>query len=234
MQWCLWEAIRDRQRKALRCASTIALALDERAARELITFAACSKQGLDVTRGILGIIRHQGKTARDVAAALDIALQQMCTLRAPHPHMNRSHGKKRVDMLAYQQIRNRIEMFCADGASNEQVAGRLLHPSSARSMLNLRKLRNLKLILRDKAHAASRLAERTFSVDPLINDITQLLLFKKNSIAKLLRYSAEFSKIFRKEVTRTSNSGMNSRLVNLSFAKQRFDSTAKPLARCVC
>ena len=95
MQWCLWEAIRDRQRKALRCASTIALALDERAARELITFAACSKRGLDVTRGILGIIRHQGKTARDVATALDIALQQMCTLRAPHPHMNRSHGNKK-------------------------------------------------------------------------------------------------------------------------------------------
>ena len=49
-----------------------------------------------------------------------------------------------------------VEMFSADGAANEQLAGRLLHPAVERAG-TADKLPNVKMILRDKAHTARRL-----------------------------------------------------------------------------
>ena len=99
------------------------------------------------------------------------------------------------------------------------------------------KLPGLKLILRDKAHASRRLTERTFRADPVLQRICDVLLFNKHSIAKLLRFSEPFSKIFHEEVGRQTREGnaaaLRGQVKNLSFAKQRFDSTAKPLGRCL-
>ena len=63
-----------------------------------------------------------------------------------------------------RRILGRVEMFSADGAANEQVAGRLLHPSVERGASG-KTLTNLKMVLRDKARAARRLTQRTFNVD---------------------------------------------------------------------
>ena len=63
-----------------------------------------------------------------------------------------------------RRILDRVEMFSADAAANEQVAGRLLHPSVERGASG-KTLPSLKMVIRDKAHAARRLTQRTFKVD---------------------------------------------------------------------
>ena len=238
MEWCLWEALRDSERLALSQASTIALAMDERKGRLLVSFAACSGKGLDVTTGFLGQLQHQGMNSVEVAACVRKAVRRLCTRRQPHPCMNRSRTKPTVVARAEHLILKRIEMITADGAANEQLALKLLHPMSARtSKVGVGKLPGLKLILRDKAHASRRLTERTFRSDPLLQQICDVVLFSKNSIAKLLCYSGDFADIFAQEVRQQTREGSAAALIgevkNLSFAKQRFDSTAKPLGRCL-
>ncbi len=152
MEWCLWEALRDSERSALARASTIALAVDERKGRLLVSFSACSRKGLDVTTGFLAQLQHQGANSVDVAACVRKAVRRLCTRRRPHAGINRLRVKPTVAIRAERLILKRIELFTADGATNEQLALRLLHPKSARTS-KVDKLPGLKLVLRDKAAA---------------------------------------------------------------------------------
>ena len=129
-----------------------------------------------------------------------------------------------------EHFRDRIDMFTADGAANEQLAARLLHPGSSRS--NCQKLPNLSMILRDKAHATRRLTERTFQADPNLDRIMQAVVTGETSVARLLKNSRLFQCIFEQEVCKQvrsgSAAGVQGSVRDMSFAKQRFDSTAKP------
>ena len=199
---------------------------------QTLSFTACARKGLDVTTGFLAQLQHQGANSVKVAACVRKAVRRLCTRRRPHPGINRLRAKPKLVLQAERRILKRIELFTADGAANEQLAVRLLHPTSEQTS-RVYKLPGLKLILRDKAHASRRLTQRTFQADPLLKQLMEALLFNKNSIAKLLRFSGAFADIFAGEVQRQPRDGSCVGDVrNLSFAKQRFDSTAKPLGRC--
>ena len=45
--------------------------------------------------------------------------------------MNKVRRAAMVDATTLQHILDHVEMFSADGAANEQLAGRLLHPWSS-------------------------------------------------------------------------------------------------------
>ena len=130
LEWCLFEALRDQERAFLKHASSICIALDERQGRLLLMFSACHK--LEVCTGVLGQLQHEGKTAVDVASCVFKAIRSFCTTRLRHAHMNRTYVKAKRLVKTEQRIVGRVEMFCADGASNEQLAGRLLHPNVER------------------------------------------------------------------------------------------------------
>jgi hypothetical protein len=51
----------------------------------------------------------------------------------------------------FEHVKSRIELFDADGATDEQRAGRLL----------MDELPNLKLVIRDRTHAATRQRVKT-------------------------------------------------------------------------
>lgn len=93
------------------------------------------------------------------------------------------------------------------------------------------------MIRRDKAHATRRLTERTFQADPNLNRIMQAVVTGETSVARLLKNSRLFQCIFEEEVCKQMRSGsaagMQGSVRDMSFAKQRFDSTAKPLGRCL-
>ncbi len=149
--------------------------------------------------------------------------------------MNKLKMKPRL-LKTEQHILKRIEMYSADGAANEQLAGRLLHPRVECSA-DVEKLPALKMVIRDKAHASRRLTQITFKVDAELSSICDLLLTDTASIAKMLRYSDACGEIFNKEVRRQTRprgaASLQGHVQNLRFAKQRFDSTAKPLGRCI-
>ncbi len=86
MQWCLVEAIRDEEVKFLAKAATISLHADERKDRLLILYHAVGgKSGLEVKRGCLGQLRHQGQRAVDVIQSLKKAVKEFCTRRKNTP-----------------------------------------------------------------------------------------------------------------------------------------------------
>ena len=188
--------------------------------------------------GVLAQIRSPGRTADEVAGCVAKAVQRFCTRRAPQKHTYKPKEPPRLVEAAARRILQRVEMFSADGAANEQLAGRLLHPAVERTG-TADKLPNLKMILRDKAHAARRLTQRTFKVDPLLDDLQRIILFgvedaSGGSVAKMLRDSGPCADIFKKEVERQEQrEGVAGVVTHLGYAKQRFDNTAKPLAVAV-
>jgi hypothetical protein len=236
LEWCLFEALRDRELTFLETATCISIALDERNGRLLLKYAAANRQ-LDVRSGCFALLRDAGATARDVASAVHQAVARFCTRRELHRGLNAGRNRPVPNLDTQEHIRQHIEMFTADGAANEQLAGRLLHPSSLRGGPGVDKLPNLRLVLRDKAHATRRITERTFKADPVLDHILQVVVLGEASVARLLKNSRRLQCLFEAEVakqTRPGNAaGIQSDVRNMSFAKQRFDSTAKPLGRCM-
>ena len=74
-------------------------------------------------------------------------MARFCTRRALHPGLNAGRPRRARNLEAQVHILNTIEMFTADGASNEQLAGKMLHPDSLRGDLAL-KLPSLRLVIR--------------------------------------------------------------------------------------
>ena len=200
MEWCLSEAIRDADRAFMASASTISISMGERTGRPLIRFAACAgKCSVEVRVGVLGQLEAGGKNAEELAQCVYTAVRRFCIRRKPAAGMNQVTRPPTFHRRFYERILQRIEMFSADGASAEQIAGRLLHPTSAR-VAAVDKLPSLKMILRDKAHASRRITERTFCRDPELALLANTLLFDKDSVAKLLRFSEQSSALFEQEV----------------------------------
>ena len=234
LEWCLFEASRDRELDFLKGAKCVSISSDERNGRLLVKYAASDDQ-LNVQYGCMALLRDAGGSAYDIAAAVHKAVERFCTRRVLHPGLNAGKPRRECNLPVQEHIRDRIEMFTADGAANEQLAARLLHPGSSRS--NCQKLPNLSMILRDKAHATRRLTERTFQADPNLDRNMQAVVTGETSVARLLKNSRLFQCIFEQEVCKQvrsgSAAGMQGSVRDMSFAKQRFDSTAKPLGRCL-
>ena len=155
MSWCLAEALRDADRAALRKSSVVTLHQDAstKDSMLLVRFSAVGAP-LEIRRGILGVKRGFGTTAADVRDALLQVLQNACTPRLGCPRRNRSLAAASasssavadVDQELLSHVLLRIEMFDADAAADEQRAGRLLRQHCP----------NMKVIQRDRTHAATR------------------------------------------------------------------------------
>ena len=197
LEWCLFEAVRDRELSFLGKATCISIMLDERNGRLLIKYSA-TDCNLEVRVGCLAQIRDAGGTACGVAEAVHAAVARFCTRRALHPGLNAGRPRRARNLEAQVHILNTIEMFTADGASNEQLAGKMLHPDSLRGDLAL-KLPSLRLVIRDKAHATRRLTERTFACDNCLRRI----ILGQGSASRLLKNSRRLQCIFEGEVKQT-------------------------------
>jgi hypothetical protein len=92
-------------------------------------------------------------------------------------------------------------------------------------------LPNLRLVVRDKPHSARRLLQRTLPKDAFINKLMTTLLWSRGSLARLVQHSPQFQEKFKHHQRRHSPAGKP--VKDLSYAKQRFDSTARPLGRMV-
>ena len=73
-------------------------------------------------------MRDAGATSVDVVNAVHNAVARFCTRGKRHPGINKIRQKINTNPNVQECIRQRIEMFTADGAANEQLAGKMLHP----------------------------------------------------------------------------------------------------------
>jgi len=145
LSWCLAEAIRDSDRSFLRRSSVMAIHQDSRTEDGLllVRFVAVDSN-LDCRAGVLGVARGHGTTAEEVAKATMDILRSACTPRLGPPRQPAAAGDLDVELV--ERVKSSVEIFIADGAAEEQLAGRLLKAH----------LPNLRIQVRDKTHAATR------------------------------------------------------------------------------
>jgi hypothetical protein len=165
--WSLYEAQREKERKFLAKAVCLSLAQDAstRGPLLLTRYVACGPF-LERASGIL-----RGADGKNISGAEDLAksvlngVRAMATKRRPHPAMYKpKRPVKRLKSLA-EHLASITEVFVADGAADEQLAGRMLLANGTRGTGN-QSLPNLRLVVRDKPHSARRLLQRTLPKDP--------------------------------------------------------------------
>ena len=127
----------------------------------------------------------------------------MATKWRPHTTMHKpARPAKRLKSLT-KHIAAITEAFVADGAADEQLAGRMLLDNGTRGTGGQR-LPSLRLVARGKPHSAWRMLQRTLPNDPCINSLMSTLIWSRGSLAKLIQHSGHFQKKLRQHQLRLS------------------------------
>jgi hypothetical protein len=125
MQFCLAEAQRCETQSNLRNAVCISISQDKRASRFLMRYKCCNDK-LELSCGILthsrdvADLHHHG--ADCVRRTTLLGIEHACSrLAAPN-----SSDKAFIDSALFDSVVKKVECFAADGASDQQLAGREL------------------------------------------------------------------------------------------------------------
>ncbi len=180
MTWCLAEAAKDIERAHMKKSMVVALHQDARDQLFLVRYAAVTPD-LKVMRGVLGIAKNFGTKSDDICTATIGILENFCTPRISPPvsPTGTQPSAGTVDRNLLEHLRAKIEMFDADAATDEQRAGHVLQGKSESLSIGTRAsaiLPNLKLIVRDRTHAATRLRPgptcHLLRADPVLPNIS--------------------------------------------------------------
>jgi len=144
MTWCLSEALLDEDRAALRDAVSITIHQDGSGPRFVVRFTACTA-GLEMWQGTMGIAKDYGTTAQHIKEATEKVLRAFCSPQQTPPGRQGMTSELDTKLLAH--VQQHVHTFDADGAADEQRAGRCLAQST---------FPNIDTRMRDKAHASRR------------------------------------------------------------------------------
>jgi hypothetical protein len=137
--------------------------VDARNGSLLVRLAAADAQ-LNTRSMVLGLKHQYGSRAEHAQKAVMAVIQDMCTGGRGAPGRQ---GNVMCDADLAEHIRQIVEVFAADAASDEQLAGRELQsPADGGPAM----LPNLKIVVRDKAHASRRLLSRPWAADAYLNE----------------------------------------------------------------
>ncbi|CAJ1385832.1 unnamed protein product [Effrenium voratum] len=208
MQYCLGRALFTLDQEFLRNAQVIAISEDVRQHKVLIRYAACDSN-LQIRSGLLGYFElgtHSGNIG--LRKAMKVALEVFCL-----------DFDGEVDRGLLEHIADKVELFTADAASDEQLAQGLFA--------------NLRFVTKDRAHASTRLLERPWQADSELSRIVDQLALGR-SVVRRIHNSPHLSTIFAQYCQQMNDAPLTgARIKNLSVAKQRFASISKPVGRRV-
>ena len=231
------EDARATARKRLREATNITLAIDESKYRKVVRFR-CDTPGPDadgnyVARGVLGILSCARESTEEfledhalvAVRRLDAFLLRFCTCFD-------SKGQPLApDAVLKDHIIKHTTAFAADGGSAERRA--LFY---AIRMV----FAKCKLLIRDPAHALRIAYNKPLHADACFGEVWAELFDKEGALAPTITHSDKWNDLLiniQKDHQRTCVqvplNGQPLALVfeHLKFAKQRFDSTAEPVAK---
>ena len=215
--WCLAEAIRNRNRQLLSKCETAAIYQDKKDSEMSMRFA-CSDANLQTAFGYVGgKICHGGHI--EIVNCTKQIIDDFCTVGLGRPGGNRN---LQPDKDLVDKITSRIEFNASDAEGAMVLAGRKMQEV----------LPKMRCGSWDLAHGFRRIASRPWSKDPVIKDIVETVVTGRQSIIRLVQNSPEFSAWY-KDFKAAESNRIGDRVQNFSFAKHRFDSTAKPLGRAV-
>ena len=170
MRWCLASAFRRQMRDFAREALCISVQQDARGNRFLSRFKMVNAK-LDILQGTLSLARHKATIEQPGSVGIRrrtmLALENLANTSLPPTYSSVKPVSAQlapVDPTVYRDIVAKVECFAADAAADEQVAGRELSsalvlagpdPLPLQDVME-QSLPNLKVIQRDRAHAAQR------------------------------------------------------------------------------
>lgn len=237
MEWCMAEGKRSLDREFMRTATVASLLQDARQGTLLLRLVAADAR-LNTRSVILGLRQFYGSTAADICKTVQAVITEFCTanVRLPPRRAGAQPPTPTLDRELCAHLCSIIELFAADGASDEQVAGRDLQaPLDGMPA----PLPNLRVLIRDKAHSTRHLLKRPWTADHVLRDTVEKLIFQKRTVVRLIQFSHIFKSWFmanQQSVAATNvhdgQDGQGGRVVrDFSWAPQRFDSRSKPLIR---
>ena len=217
MRECLFEAICNARREFLSQAETIMILRDESKGYLLIRAMACDNKFNHMVFP-LGLRYCSGGDAVNIREATSQIIDDFC-----RPLLALPGGKAlKPDALA-DRIKSKLEGVCVDSASNELKASRFMVEDVAP---------NLKVIVRDHAHASRRLLSRPWHADPDLDRIATTLVMGKHSICQRIQHSPDFKSIYSRYIEKEVE-GPFRRTTGLGAAKHRFESWSKPFGMVV-
>ena len=236
MKFCLAEAIRVQTRLWLRTARSMTTHSDASKGRLLVRGQMCGEDlcPRHVLLGTANLADDFESSALGVASAVVACLRDLATPMLGAPFAAAEDPDVDTDLLAH--ICDIVEVFNADAAADEQLAGRLLQTTNldcnAADVHIGQIFRNLIIINKDKPHGARRITSRTWKCDPYLGKLAQEIVMGPNSIAQLLQHSDVLRGVYARHVRALQHNPVWSTQINsLSAAKHRFDTWQKPFAR---
>ena len=240
---CLGEAYRELHRKFMLKAEAISIHQDGRKGHILMRFTA-SDVACNVRSGVFGSVDHaagfrqSSEGIRDASMAI---IDRFCSRGYFAPYLR---GKRVAEDAAPVHVKpnkrlkswilNHIELFDADAAPDEQLAGRFLKKPMSTSVDDYQtSMPNIKVFNKDTAHASRRISTRTAKVDDFMKEVQTKYYQGRKSIAQLIQHSRVFAERFLANNSRMEAKHGGSRIKNLRAAKHRFESYQKPLGRSV-
>ena len=208
MAWCLKEAILAGLRERMRRAECIAVHQDGAGRHHAIMYTAVDSS-LELTRDTLGIERDTGGNADAIAEAMTNVVIRFATKY--DTSVQGVRAKPRTDEDLAVLIFEKTELFDADGASNEQLAGVL----AAKGMFV-----NLKERVKDKTHASRRITGKAWSSDPRIWEVFDFLVAGKQSVTRLVENSDDIKSIFNKYARQAHHNIDGSRVRPMHFLRR--------------
>ena len=233
MAWCVFEAIKARDREALRNAKFVAIMRDERAGRLLIRFRAVN-DSLDMYSGTLGLQREFGTGAIAITNATEAIMRRMCTnMYKPMMAQDVCGDARlpRLDTELFEHLKAAVICIGIDSASDETLSAELMRSSLLSTGRVLTP--NLKWVVKDKAHASRRIVSRPWAADEYVKDVSLMFAQGHGSMARLIQHSHDLRRVFQGYITNESAASavVETACSNMRAAKHRFESFAKPLGR---
>ena len=216
-------------RKQLREAQFISISMDDRKYEKLLRFRSDAPSEPFVHRGILGVMSLDKSAVGDfeedhaliAVRKMDGFLNRICTPLGP------GGRKLATDIALKEHIRKCIRVFAADGASKERralfLAAKELCP-------------NIVLVLRDGAHALRIAVRDPLHFDSLFGEVWTHLFDQRHALVPDVMNSKKWQDLLQQIQRQVlKNPGVDQPLAvvlkHMRFAKQRFDSTADPIAK---
>ena len=215
---CIFEAVERRHRALARAADTITLFRDASQGLLVIRALFCDRK-LNQNHVLMGLNRDQGSDAFDITEATQKIIEEFSL-----PHKKLCSDAERQAAELTMHIRSKIEAVCVDSASNEIKSAGLMRTSGVAP--------NLKVIIRDRAHASRRLLSRPWKADPFLNEIAETVVMNRSSICQRVQHSHDLREMYAKNV-QSYVDGPFKNSKGLGAAKHRYESWAKPFAMVV-
>lgn len=207
LQFCLAEAAREETRKWLQEAVMMSIMQDSRQGQLLMSYC-CVDQNLSVRKGLLGCIDVEySETITNIVAAMEEVVRLAC-----------AGGSDDLE----KSVREKVTMFVADAASNEQGAGRV----------SKQIFPNVISCVRDRAHACMRVLKRPWDAVSSMGTILDQYVFGGDSIIQKIHHSKCLQDVFG-TFAQKLDPAWQKRIRHLKAAKHRFASCTQPLQRMV-